>query len=119
MTETEAAETEVAQVAETFWGAMACSKLPKFALELYGLLGSGQITGTNVSGLAKSAWDDGWGWLDAGMLVNLRDAKSKEEALLIVAMAWDAGNGASPRVRSSSPPWGRPELTFRTSSGTS
>ena len=44
-----------------------------------------------MSGLAKSAWDDGWGWLDAGMLVNLRDAKSKEEALCIVAMAWDTG----------------------------
>ena len=60
-------------------------------LQLYRSFATGALPATAVQRLAKSAWDDGWGWADAGLCCRLRDCTSKEEAMLIVATAWDYG----------------------------
>ena len=65
--------------------------LPSLCLEVYRQYGAGEIPASCAGALAKAAWDDGWGWAHADLLVALRDAESKEEALALVAMAWDAG----------------------------
>ena len=71
--------------------------LPRLFLELLRLFAVGLLSGTNLGRIASAAWDDGWGWMDSGMLRRLRDATTKEEALAIVALAWDLNHwGKSP-----------------------